>query len=32
MAENLSDIKEIVQKDEPVKKEATKKKKEDLQV
>ena len=27
MAENLSDIKEIVQKDEPVKKEATKKKK-----
>ena len=29
MAENLSDIKEIVQKDEPVKKEATKKKKED---
>ena len=30
MAENLSDIKEIVQKDEPVKKEATKKKKEDL--
>lgn len=30
MAENLSDIKEIVQKDEPVKKEATKKKKEDV--
>ena len=30
MAENLSDIKEIVQKDEPVKKEETKKKKEDV--
>ena len=30
MAENLSDIKEIVQKDEPVKKEATKKKKEEV--
>lgn len=30
MVENLSDIKEIVQKDEPVKKEATKKKKEDV--
>ncbi len=30
MAENLSDIKEIVQKDQPVKKEATKKKKEDV--
>ncbi len=31
MAEDLSDIREIVKKDEPIKKEATKKKKEDLE-
>ncbi len=30
IAENLSDIREIVKKDEPIKKEATKKKKEDI--